>query len=244
MVRSRFGNRRPRRPRSPKVNSTHFKRLIVRKFSAQNLSAGAKIPPMLATRIKWTALLPGLSASMALAISQPLISQPLAAQSASQPAATPVVHRIPYSRLLEIHVDQDCHILPPAAEPPTTKKPRLRKDPVICHLESMAESNHVEEAITGNQIRRSKVRIQEQTYVLQNVTTAPVTFVVEQFVPEGWRVDSDPQPAKVDGSTAIFQVNADPGQTVQLHVGLRHTKPLRTKFIKASVSAPSASNRN
>jgi hypothetical protein len=172
------------------------------------------------------------------------VPQPLAAQAASQPSTAPVAHRIPYSRLLEIHVDQECHILPPTSQPPGAKRPRLHKDPLICHLESVAESNHVEETIAGNQVRRSDVRIQEQTYVLQNVTTDPTTFVVEQFVPQGWMVDSDPQPTKMDGPTAVFQVSADPGQTVQLHVGLRHTKPLRTKFIKVSVLTQSGSNPN
>jgi hypothetical protein len=102
----------------------------------------------------------------------------------------------------------------------------------------------MEEAIAGNAMQRNWVSITEQEYLLQNVTTAPVAFVVEQFVPQGWRVDSDPQPTQIVGPTALFRVYAQPGEIVRLHVGLRHTKPLRTKLIKASPLAPAGSASN
>jgi hypothetical protein len=156
-------------------------------------------------------------------------------QPASQPAPVPPVHRIAYSPFPEIRVDESCHLLPDPLHPVIgKKKPRLYTDPVICHLESMASSGHREETIVGNELHRSDVRITEQTYVLQNVTEQPAVFVVEQAVPQGWAVDSDPQPVKTIGSTAVFRADAQPGEIVYLHVGLRHTKPLPTKILKKS----------
>jgi hypothetical protein len=171
-------------------------------------------------------------------------SAPASQQSDAQPASTPVAHRPPYSPFKEIHVDRYCHLLPDPAQVVGQEKPRLRSDPVICHLENVDTSGHMEEAIAGNAMQRNWVSITEQEYLLQNVTTAPVAFVVEQFVPQGWRVDSDPQPTQIVGPTALFRVYAQPGEIVRLHVGLRHTKPLRTKLIKASPLAPAGSASN
>jgi hypothetical protein len=152
------------------------------------------------------------------------------AQGAPQPSASPAA-RIPYSAFKEIHVDQLCHILPYPVSPDTGKnKPRLRKDLIICHLETVNASEHLEDTVVGNEVRQSRVRIREQEYVLQNVTTEPRWFVVEQFVPEGWVVDSDPQPSQMTGATALFRVHTEPGEIVRLHVGMRHAKPLHAKL--------------
>jgi len=168
-----------------------------------------------------------------------------AQQPASQPTSAPVVHRIAYSPFPEIRVDDSCHLLPDPAHPVIAKKkPRLHTDPVICHLESVLSSGHREETIIGNELHRSDVSITEQTYVLQNVTTEPAVFVVQQSVPEGWAVDSDPQPVETVGSTAVFRANAQPGEIVHLHVGLRHTKPLTTKILKKSPLPPTESSGN
>ena len=99
-------------------------------------------------------------------------------------------------------------------------------DPVICRLEFVHTSNHLEETVKDGVTRSSVVTISEQEYLLQNVTAQPVIFVVEQQVAEGWQVDSDPQPAGMIGSTALFRVNAEPGQIVRLHVGERHAHPI------------------
>jgi hypothetical protein len=160
-----------------------------------------------------------------------LVSQ----QPSPPPSPAPAPARPLYSPFREFHVDQECRLLPDPAHPVIgKKKPRLRADPVICHLETVAHSEHMEETIVGDELRRNLVRITEQEYVVQNITTEHVVFVVHQFVPQGWNVDSDPQPAEVKGQTAIFRVHADAGQIVRLHVGLRHTSPLRSKLIKAS----------
>jgi hypothetical protein len=113
---------------------------------------------------------------------------------------------------------------------------------VICHLESVATSEHMEETLVGHELRRNWVNISEQGYVLQNITTEHVVFVVEELVPDGWVVDSDPQPVAMQGQTAIFYAHAEPGEIVRMHVGLRHAKPLRTKIVKASPLPSSGSS--
>jgi hypothetical protein len=65
------------------------------------------------------------------------------------------------------------------------------------------------------------VRVAEQEYLMQNVTDKPAVFVVRHNVPEHWTLDSEPQPTSVVDDTAVFQVNAEPGQRVRLHVGMR-----------------------
>jgi len=152
------------------------------------------------------------------------------AQGAQQPAASPAA-RIPYSAFKEIHVDQQCHILPyPGSTDAGKSKPRLRKDPIICHLETVNASGHLEDTVVGDELHQSRVRIREQEYVLQNVTQEPRWFVVEQFVPAGWVVDSDPQPSEMAGATALFRVHAEPGEIVRLHVGMRNAKPLHARL--------------
>jgi hypothetical protein len=161
-----------------------------------------------------------------------------ATQQPTQSTLAPLPARIPYSPFKQIHVDDGCRILPDPAVPVAgKKKPRPRTDPVICHLETVLSSNHLEETIVGSELRRSKVHVNEQTYVMQNITTEPVVFVVQQFVPQGWVVDSDPQPVAMEGQVAIFQANAQPGEIVQMHVGMRLTTPLRTRVVKTSPGA-------
>lgn len=129
--------------------------------------------------------------------------------------------------LKEIHVDRSCRILldgSNALAKSTEANPL--DEQAICHLESVLTSHHVEEALSGGVQQRSMVTIAEQDYLLQNVTPAPVMFVVEHALPSGWNVDSDPQPVKIAGNTAFFRVNAEPGQVVRLHVGTRHTVPI------------------
>jgi hypothetical protein len=140
-------------------------------------------------------------------------------QSSSQPQALPPVK--------EIHVDRRCKILLDKSDALSDyTEADLADDHTICHLESIFNSHHVEEALRDGVRLRTKVKIREQEYLLQNVTSAPVTFVVEQVLPDDWKVDSDPQPVKVIDNTAFFRVNAVPGQIVRLHVGERHAVPI------------------
>lgn len=130
-------------------------------------------------------------------------------------------------RLKEIHVDQRCKILQDQSDALTDfTESELENDHVICHIESAHTSSHVEESLSDGVLRRSKVKIVEQEYLLQNVTSAAVTFVVEQPLAEDWKIDSDPQPTEVVDGKAFFRVNAEPGQIVRLHVGERHADPI------------------
>ncbi len=148
------------------------------------------------------------------------------ARPAPQPAPS---QRRQYYSFNEIHVDQDCRILPDPAHAPPGSKPRPYTDPAVCHLINVFTSQHVEERIQAGQLLRWRVQIHEHEFVLQDISDAPVTFVVEQTIPKDWIVDSDPQPKQMLGQTAYFPVIVQPGQIVHLHVGMRHQTPLRSK---------------
>jgi len=183
----------------------------------------------------------GTAASLATMVSSAQSSQQTPLQAASKPASA----RVPYSAFSEIHVDQRCRLLPnPALLKAGEKKQRPHGDPVICHLETILSSSHMEETAVGNEVRRSQVSIREQEYVLQNITTEPRLFVVEQLVPAGWVVDSDPQPTEMDKNTAVFRLHAKPGEIVRLHVGIRHAKPLHPELLKTGPPARSGMQSN
>jgi hypothetical protein len=161
--------------------------------------------------------------------------RPQATQSSAPPAAG-----VPN----EIHVDPKCRIQPDPTHPDTGKqRAHGRTNWTICHLDSVSSSDHVEETVVGNERRRSWIIVQEQEYILQNVTTTPMTFVVEQPLGKDWAIDSEPKPTEMAGATAVFRVQAEPRQIVRLHVGMRHTAPMRTRIIRnAPPSAPAASS--
>ena len=102
----------------------------------------------------------------------------------------------------------------------------LRNDITICHLESVHTSDHVEEVLSDGVLLPNKVTIAEQEYLLKNVTSAPVTFVIEHTLPADWKFDSDPQPVRIIDNIGFFRVNAEPGQIVRLHVGERRVDPV------------------
>jgi hypothetical protein len=157
----------------------------------------------------------------------------LAASARQTPSPAAAPQRPQYYSFNEIHVDQDCRILPDPAHVPPGKKAKPYSDDAICHLETVLESEHVEERIAGTQLLRTKVEIHEHEFVLQDISPDPVTFVVEQEVPKAWTIDSDPQPKQIIGQTAFFPVIVQPGQVVRLHVGMRRDSPLRAKSIAA-----------
>jgi hypothetical protein len=152
---------------------------------------------------------------------------------APQAPSTAPPAREQYFSFNEIHIDQDCRILPDPAHLPPGKKAKPYADLTICHLEHVFESQHMEERIDGNELLRYKVDIHEHEFVLEDISQDPVTFVVEQRVPSNWTVDSDPQPKQMIGQTAFFPVVVQPGQIVRLHVGMRHESPMRPKPIDA-----------
>ena len=128
---------------------------------------------------------------------------------------TPAVAMAP--ALPEVHVDGQCRVRQASGE--------YTVDAVACHLEGTKTSQHVEDSHHGDTPVLLVVTVREQEYLLQNRAAGPVAFVVEYPLEKGWTVDSDPAPAKVEGATAVFRVNAEPGQVVRLHVGARHAVP-------------------
>jgi hypothetical protein len=143
--------------------------------------------------------------SLALLIAAVAISPAFAQEEASQPSS-------------EIHVDGGCHIL--AEGPNQYSAADLHFDDTLCRTESEHVSSHWEQNIDDG-VKRFHVTIQEREYLLHNPTAEPVTFVVDQSLPEGWQIDSDPKPAEVANGIATFRVVAQPGQTVRLHIGKR-----------------------
>ncbi len=150
---------------------------------------------------------------------------------ASTQTPQPPPQRQQYYSFNEIHVDQDCRILPDPAHALSGKRAKPYTDSALCQLEGIFESQHVEESIQGDQLLRWHVEVHEHTFVLQDISDAPVTFVVEQIVPKNWTVDSDPQPKQMIGQTAFFPVIVQPGQVVHLHVGMRRASPVHAKPI-------------
>jgi hypothetical protein len=129
----------------------------------------------------------------------------------------------------EIHVNQDCLILQDSVDgvmgisvPGAQTAAGGETDSAICHLESQFTSNHVKGEVVNGAVQRSVVVVKEQEYLLQNEFQTPVVFVVEQPVPDGWKIDSVPLPDKVEGKVALFRASAQPGQIVRLHVGEAH----------------------
>jgi hypothetical protein len=135
----------------------------------------------------------------------------------------------------QIYVNEDCGIYPGLVVPITLRKrPSAWFDPSTCHVESVHSSEHREEKAVGTELTRSDVEVNEQEFVLQNVTMKPAIFAVVVELPKGWKVDSDPQPTEMQGDLAIFRVHAEVGETVRLHVGVRHTKELKPKPVRTS----------
>ena len=124
---------------------------------------------------------------------------------------------------LSIVVDKSCRIEPESDPLVVGDRVDAFRDDAICHLESVLSSQHIEEKITDGQRSRFTVRVAEQEYVVQNPTDKPTVFIVRHQVPDDWIVDSDPQPSTIDGSTAVFRLNAEPGQRVRLHVGMHRS---------------------
>ena len=124
---------------------------------------------------------------------------------------------------LSIVVDKSCRIQPESDPLILGDHVDAFRDDAICHLESVLSSHHIEEKITEGGRSRFLVQVGEQEYVVQNPTDKPAVFIVRHDVPENWTVDSDPQPNQMDGSTALFRLNAAPGQRVRLHVGMHRS---------------------
>lgn len=124
---------------------------------------------------------------------------------------------------LSIVVDRSCRIERESDPLVLADHVDAFRDDAICHLESVLSSQHIEEKIIDGHRSRFTVRVAEQEYVVQNPTDKPAVFIVRHKVPKNWIVDNDPQPCCMDGSTAVFRLNAEPGQRVRLHVGMHRS---------------------
>lgn len=134
------------------------------------------------------------------------------AQAAPQDASVPSQ---------QIYVDDHCQVLDGGTG-------QFAANADVCHLDGagVQRSSHVAAREVDGVVQHSRVNVSEQTYMLQNIHEQPVVFVVAHQVPDGWHVDSDPQPVSVKGGVAIFRVIAQPGQIVRLHVGTAHESPI------------------
>jgi hypothetical protein len=121
----------------------------------------------------------------------------------------------------QIYVDQWCRTFIPDPSSAQTG-PRYHSDRYVCHFESPHSSVRREDYLKNGVVKHRWVRIDEKEYLLSGPPDAPVTFYIEQPLPQGGRVDSDPQPVSIENGVAVFQVQAEPGQTVRLHIGIRY----------------------
>ena len=147
----------------------------------------------------------------------------LAATLLAAPAGQAAAQNQEQTPRVEIVVDRSCLIQPESDPSVLGDHNDAFSDEAICHLESVFTSHHIEEKITDGERARFFVQVAEQEYVVQNPTDKPIVFIVRHNVPESWAVDSDPQPTSMDGSTAVFRLNAERGQRVRLHVGMHHS---------------------
>ncbi len=124
----------------------------------------------------------------------------------------------------EIHVDEKCRILAKDRPDPYGKftKPQYRSDRDICAIKGHHNTSHWEQSVYDGVVNRTKVHIREQSYVLHNPTNQTIAFVLDLSLPDGWVIDSTPQPVSVADNMATFRVYARPNETINLHIGERH----------------------
>jgi hypothetical protein len=126
-----------------------------------------------------------------------------------------------FPQLQHIDVSSQCQVLSPDTG-------EWQSNPDVCHLEGMGvyHSSHVAAKEVDGAVQHTNVNVAEQTYLLQNIHADPVVFVIEEQVPDGWHIDSDPQPKSMNDNYAIFEAIAQPGQIVRLHTGMAHETPM------------------
>jgi hypothetical protein len=124
----------------------------------------------------------------------------------------------------EIHVDERCRIYSQDRANPsgTFNKPSFRADTAICFLKGDKKSEHWEQTLYDGVVKRTKVHIHERNYVLHNPTNQTIAFILDSSLPDGWVIDSVPQPQSVEDHMATFRVYARPQETITLHIGSRH----------------------
>ena len=124
----------------------------------------------------------------------------------------------------KIYVNANCEIFPGLTLPLNSHKPKGEWIPEVCHVENVEQSEQREEKPVGSELERVQVEIREQEYVLQNIGVKPEVFEVLEEVPEGWSVDSDPEPEKMDGRWRFSKCTRVRGRRCGCMWGLRHTR--------------------
>jgi len=154
--------------------------------------------------------------SLALGLAAMLVAAP-AGQTEDQPVR------------LSIVVDKSCLIQPESDLLVLGDHSDAFRDDAICHVEKVLSSHHIEEKLTDGERSRFFVRVAEQEYIVQNPTDKPAVFIIRHDVPENWIVDSNTPPSSLDGSTAVYRINAEPGQRVGLHVGIHRSYTIKVE---------------
>lgn len=126
----------------------------------------------------------------------------------------------------EVHVDKDCRILPNPSENHTNEKATPFVDAAICHIENPRTSTHEDQKTENGMLQRSTVTVNEQDFLFHNGSTEIQSFILEDQIPREWQVDPDHPATQIvaskAGPIALYRVHANPGQTLRLHVALRH----------------------
>ncbi len=96
-------------------------------------------------------------------------------------------------------------------------------------------SRRVQQITIAKGILTEKTReVAESTYLVHNAAGETRTVIVETPHRQGWELDSDPKPEESTAAVYRFRVIAQPGESVRLHVGQRHT--LSTRYALVSTS--------
>jgi hypothetical protein len=141
-----------------------------------------------------------------------------------QPGSAATAPAKPGGAVQEIHVDASCGVRQDRSGTPAPAG--FTPNPSICRLVGGKTSEHVESGVRKDLSLLKRVTVTEQEYLLRNPSAAPVAFVLEYPLAQGWEIDTDSPPTKMVGATAIFRVIAGPGESVRVHVGERHVVPL------------------
>jgi hypothetical protein len=78
-------------------------------------------------------------------------------------------------------------------------------------------------SITKGVLKQTTADIAEVEYLVHNAAPEPRMVVIEHPVRPGWTIDSDPKPFESTPTEHRFRVATQPGETVRLHIGERHT---------------------
>jgi hypothetical protein len=143
------------------------------------------------------------------------------AQPMPEPSASTPLDQAP--NLQEVNVDDNCRVLVSDRDNAAGHfgHPHYREDSNVCHLESIHHTDMYEENLDNGVLKRTRVQVDEATFVLKDVSPDPVAFLVHQRLFHGGHIDSNPQPDVVAENVATFRVYAKPGEVIHLHVGQR-----------------------